>query len=310
MLQDVPSTDVAPAYLAAQPDGGAVLTAISQARTARLAMEDGAKPTQHQVVPLTGLSACAGLQGLEKIRCLEATFSADGRFLAVSFEAYMPRSKLMSESSHAFSWEEALRSPFQHGVAVLRAADGYREQTCICTHSVPPVLQWAPDAPHLSIAYITQPCPVFQQQSAVLMLDAETGTAVHALGPETESMFRRGCSLGQGVSNRLQWSRSGALLLVSNILTHEELEEGVLAVFDVRRDVLVAHSAYSAEPPGMHTGRLTASWHPSGQGLMVPQRVKLWDPQAFSGELAVVVLPESSVLGSDAMGTWILPDGR
>ena len=331
----MPTRHVAQAHLASLPTTAAVLTALRKAHTARLAIAAGSQPVQHQVVPLTALSGCAAAQGLERVSCDEVAFSADGQYLAVLFCAFRPHTEEEEENDEKETERRATSAvagqdmnTSLHAVAVLKATEGFREQICLCVQSSKfydiSSLHWAPNASHLSIALAANEGHA-QQQPAVFVLEAETGAVRHALGPENENAFRKACKYGKSLYTQLMWSPCGRMLLVHRgaIMASrrrmadlaEEERQGLLVVFDVSQDILVAQSEFTAELVSMLT--LAATWAetpgcPSMPSLMVSHGVTLHAPEAFARSgLALSCLPELCILGTHKFspnGQWLVAD--
>ena len=337
LLQDVPSRDLAPAFLASLPNTAAVLAALRKAHAGRQAILGGKPPLKQQIVRLSALSAYASVPGVKTLSCHRAAFSADGQFLAISIIALVssstpwvaasgPDQRSTSEQS---SGSERDMQPVHWtprcGVAVLKVAEGFAERAFVST-GTSPILRWAPEAPYLSIAH--DPGKQSRgQQPAVLVLDARTGAVVRALGPESESAFREACLYGCWSFFNLEWSASGRLLLVTGYGAEERDEEGLIgnwigrgqvSVFDVwQHSSLVAQSDMEMSSLSSQTHRggsshlIAATWHPSSLGLVVSHGVELQAPQAFTqAGLALGVLAEPCVLLHSPHGTVFSPDGK
>ena len=301
MLQDAPTGDVAPAYLATLPTTPAVLAALRSARSARLALERGQKPVGYEVVDLTTLSACApAYRRLERVDCSAAAFSPDGQYLAVQFATGgSVLSRTPGTGVRQYDWVK--------GVAVLKATEGYEEQACVYRVSGPPAVCWAPDtAPHLSIA-------LKDRHKDLSASDQERQPVIlHALGPQTECIFRHACARGPDLGTELSWSRSGRLLLVRStaFLEDDGEADGGLWVFDVVEDAVVAQSDFAAEPRPWRCTLEPVVFHPSSEGLVFSHWVKLFNPEAFAGKLSLAFLPEPCFLASPDTGDAFSPDGK
>ena len=308
---------MAPPYLATLPTTGSVLSALRSAHAARLAVTGGGNPVPvaHRGMKLASLSAfSAGFSKLMHIKCQEAAFSADGQYLAVQV--------------HSVGWVRDAVSGHNEigcvsGIAVLKAAEGFRELCCIRTKVGQREVRWAPDAPHLCIAVAPRedqldPASFTPTHSDVCVLDlslhAESGCRLHALGAETVGTFRQACvHKGKLGGTAMEWDRSGRLLLVS---TQDEPEEpddqvqGVLSVFDVAQDALLAQSAYTAVEAPRCQIREIAVWLPNSQGLVVSHGVRLFKAEAFAGKFGLAFLPEPCYLVNALIGAAFFPGGQ
>ena len=293
-MQDVPAQDASAQYLASLPTAKAVLSALRRAHTTRLALLQGSAATAEQTFYLGARSG----EGCMPPVCGAALFSACGRFLAVSYLRY----------DHGPS-----------GVGIFQVSEGMlQQQASFQSNGHAPVFCWAQEAPHAHLS-IAQPGDLLQdqasaaQQPAVLVYDAGSNSVLHSLGQQTEGMFR---SLCQGECRfwarwpQLAWSASGDLLMVSSLMnkSHRWKTPGLLAIFNVREDRLVAQSQFSMEM--FSDQMLAAMWHPSSLGLLLSYRVRLEDPKAFSDVgLAVTTLPKVCFLSTDP-ALCFSPDNR
>ena len=291
-VQAVPAQDASAQYLAGLPTTDAVLSALRRAHTARLALLQGSAATTEQSAQLGSRSG----EGCMPPVCGAGLFSACGQFLAVSYLRY---------------------DQGPSGVGIFQLSGGMlQQQACFQSNGHAPVFCWDPEVPLLGIAQPGDLLPEgssVAQQPAVLVYDAGSKSILHALGQQNEGIFR---SLCQSECRfwakwpKLAWSASGDLLMVSTLLneSHSWKTLGLLAIFSVREDRLVALSQFSMEV--FSDQMLAAMWHPSSRGLVLSYRVKLKDPKAFSDAgLAVTTLPEVCFLSTDpALG--FSPDKR
>ena len=287
-MQDVPTRDVAPCYLASLPTTEAVLATLGAAHRARLAIAAGKTVKPH----LVRLAAPPGAPALDwaATACVGIAFSACGQYLAVSFQ-----------------WTEEVQRPRKllprlNGVMLFSVWGGIKQRHCVCGYYDAPVFCWAPDAPHLSIAEALdlrarQPAA---EHPAVLVIDALTGSVLHALGPRNQDAFHALHQSAEPFSNlSLEWSPSGRYLLVGG---HADvsmpdpaagLEPYQLSVFDVWEDRLVAQSACALQLT--RWSMLPATWHPSSSspGLVLSSRTFLSSPAAFTAAgFALGTLPD------------------
>ena len=303
LLQDVPSRDLAPAFLATMPDTAAVLAALRTAHTARLAIEAGQEPVERQVVQLSTLSAWReGCSDGLRLACRSVAFSTDGQFMALSLHSSGCRS---SSPRHYVS---------DYGVAVLKVTEGFIEQACICSGPWYPTFSWAPAEPNLSIAIRgsedgkSNACA---QQPAVFVLDVKTGAALHALGPKNLSLFWQAC-FEKDPQTKLNWAPTGSLLLVTRRSSWgTNTEQNLLSVFDIRQDMLLAQSTFK-DGPNVGCAKVIATWTPNSQGLVMSHGVQLQAEEAFAGQgLALGILPEPCVVHDiSSPGGAFSPDGR
>ena len=294
----MPTQDVALGYLANSPTTCAVLAALRKAQKARQAIKQGSVTARVQTATV---SAPAWAEpGSATEFCKAATFSPRGRYLALI--CWCRRAPLTSAQQAAYT----------SGVVIYSLAEGFEQLHCLWGYCGQTVLCWAPETASLSIAGQRAP-ELSMQQPLVLVIDAPTGRTLHALGSENESMFEENC---QGEENNLEWSASGQFLLISNHSTvdagygpYSSFERGVLTVFDVVKDELLARSGFSMELLTwyhMHA----ATWHPSSRGLALSNRVQLCDPAGFkSASMSIGTLPQLCFI-SVRPGTGFSPDGK
>ena len=332
----MPTKDVAPGYLASLPAPAAVLTALRKARRARLGILGGALHSQQTVVGLLHPSLSALPYGLASIGCSEVRFSFCGQYLALTFYA--------TRNSGAFFNTELQHDKWMTntGVMIFRAGGACFERTffmCSARARIP-IMQWAADKPHLSIAQLPnaprqQPRQQLSKRQkqfqhdnpskdlhfpSAFVVDAPTGGILHALGPVNDRTVQE---LSTPSSTTLQWSASGRLLLLvssseaTGALADPEAShqmQGRIEVYDVQQDRLLVRSEYLAH--SLSEAMCFAIWCPacpSPGGLVLSCGVQLQDPAAFSlAGFAIGVLPDGCFLrvANRVAATTFSPDGQ
>ena len=311
-MQRGPPGDASSSYLASLHTTEAVLAALRKAHKARLGIMGGLPPAQHVLGAPLAVNDMASAHGLDSLHCQRMAFSSCAQYLAVTFLGRMHDQDPDSDSDG---------SAPDCGVLVFHAVEGFRQTAFRCAPQALS-LQWAPGSAHLSVAlqmadvdsteqYISSEYPTAET------LDAQTGRAVHTLGPENDSMVQRLKATHHQVDSGvrsvswLQWSPSGRSLLLS---TSKGLQghqcQGAILVFDVWRDRLV-QSDYSA--PYLGTCITPAVWHPSSAGLVLSAGVELKDAAAFiKAGLALGELPQycyAHTVEIPMLGMGFSPDG-
>ena len=268
LLQAVPTEDVSSGYLASLPTTKAVLSALRSAHTAQLAILQGSAAAAEQTAQISaGGPMFPSSHG--------GSFSRCGQYLAISYHSCDGQG---SESR-------------RFGITVCQAAGGFQQQTRFQACRLAPANCWAPDSPLLSIARLGA-SPVggasAASQPAVLVFDAQAGRILHALGRQNESVFHALCQdQHQAGWPKLAWSPLGDMLMVSSRLhlpenaTESHLAHGLLTIFDVKADMLVAQAQVSM---ANFSDQVIAAavWHPSSRGIVLSYSVKLQHPAAFA----------------------------
>ena len=220
----------------------------------------------------------------------QAAFSCDGRYLALSCHGF--KRKTQGGSGGSVSW-----------VTVLFVSEGFQECACICA-AWPPAMRWAPDAPHLSVAWVSEPDSGAGagavRQLAVRVLDAADGTILHAMDNSAD-VSHAGM---QCMFQDLDWSPGGDMLLVTS---HGRSAQGALTVVHAQRQAVAAESRFFCNEREVFGNK--AVWHPTSPGLILSTGISLQTAEVFaSAGLAVGRLPEPYRL--DRQSKIFSPDGQ
>ena len=279
VLQDEQPSNVSPVYLAALPTTPEVLAALQQAHRAKLAIRAKTGTVKQQAVKLPPLIA-GHVVGSVRVHAL--AFDA-----SICLAVGLVNSVSVSEEADGRQYPYA-------ACVVYKATEGYREQASVCGGSGSWDIEicWAPDAPFLTVAHILVENVRISgsaQRFAVVVLDALTGTVVHAFGARTEAAVQQAPKHVQSMS-RLELSPSGRMLLVSCCSWHlppyhapaeEPMQCQVsLWVLDAWQEKVVVQSDFCITAPGSEVQRLRwavklAAWHPSSLGLVFSHFVHL-----------------------------------
>ena len=288
-LQDEQPSNVDPGYLAALPNPRAMLAALQQAHKAKLAMLAGSGPARQLGLKLSSLTSCDSLRGWRRTWVHQVAFSPDGHYLALSLHC----SERVSDPD--YTADPYASRPSLTSVMVLKPGTGYTEQACICGSSGTAGVvrfQWAPHAPQLTIVHAAKAGieDGSDVRSSVLVLDAATGSILHALSPESQRLFQQIYEQA-GWGSKLEFSASGAMLLITSCCWgYNDADDyagwGSVAVFNVCHGKLMVQSKFSMTLSGhemkrQHGDLAVAAWHPSSRGLVLSHCVILQHPDEF-----------------------------
>ena len=312
LLQDEQPSNVCPGYLAALPSTAEVLAALQQAHRAKLAILAKSGPVQQTTIALAPLisGSFSSWEG-QKVSVKQVAFSADGQYLALGLLCCATQHGRVLNSVAAF--------------LVFSATGGFAKQSCICgpPGSSDPKIQWAADAPLLTIAHkikVDIPDSLPAEQAALRVLDAATGQIVHAIGPHNEAALRQGFEKAQRFS-QMELSPSASLLLVTSCCWEYSRDaddditgQGDLLVLDVVQDKVVLRSNICMAITEDEAQRLAdvmgmIAWHPSSTGLLFAHCVDLQSQEFAKAGLATAILPGRCYLNT-CQPTTFSPDGQ
>ena len=233
--------------------------------------------------------------------CRQMTFSSCGRWLAVVVWGYQS----------SFDPAQELRTPGvgMHEVVLYNTASGaLQQQAQFWTHCSEPCIHWAHAAPNLCVATLPghrsftkvvqpyNPEPALPDGLAAFVVDAQTGSRMHALSPQVAQVSRLPSERCKKTVHRLSWMpcNNSCLLLVQ--WQRHDTGLGFLSVFDLVEDKALAGSVITS-PLGDMTPHsfCVAAWRPgSPLGIVLPADMRLQQPKSFSqAGMAVGNLPDS-----------------
>ena len=296
-VQDA-SKDTAAGFLACQTSTPGVLAAVRKGYTARHNILAQALAIKVETVRLPE-PTCLGPQEhciWKSLACIEMTFSHCGRWLAVVLVGHQ-------SCTTAEEWSGVSSKMFE--IVLYSVSGQLQQQARVCTGTSQPTIQWAEKAPHLCVAVApasrapTQ-LPESHRQDlsaqpagfAAFVLDAQTGSRIHALGPEVAAFSQLLNESCPAVLQHISWlpCSSSGLLLVQ--WQRWDNGEGFLSAFDIQGNMAVAGSVIST-PLGRRPFGV-AAWCPSIRlGVVLPAVMTLQQPDSFSqAGIAVANLPD------------------
>ena len=294
-MQDA-SKDTAAGFLACQTSTAGVLAAVRKAYTARHNILEHAPAVRVETVRLPK-QECLGAREWGYLACSEMSFSCCGRWLAV----------VLWGRTSCSTAEESIGLPSKLFEVVLYSVSGQVQQRDrVCTLSSQPTIQWAKAAPHLCVAMApAYRAPTQQPQShtqdlsaqpgglAAFVVDARTGSRIHALSPAVAAVSQLPKDWRPTIMQKLSWlPRSTSCLLLVQ-WRQRTTDQGMVSAFDIEAGQAMAGSLITTSGQSMGAGR-AAAWLPSMQpGIVLPAAMALQQSDSFrQAGIAVGNLPD------------------
>ena len=288
--QDAPR-DVPAFQLAQLTSTSKVLCALQKAYTAKQRILANLPPVRVDAVQLPDLTAEPPQRGhiWTNLHCIQTALSTCGGWLAVVLQGRQqgpnecrqqyPQQTVVEGPAHPYSHCQYARWAM-HEVILYSMLAGFQQQARIFTGTAEPVLQWAPRAPHLSLAQLPKLNPLQIQSGLVgaVILDADSSSVLQRVGQTENEVMPR---LTDPSVRSITWSPTCELVLIHGGTRSHPASAGWLAVISMHEDrVLAQAQLIFGTGKGTSFGH-TAVWHPSSKGILLCGAVELEDAAPF-----------------------------
>ena len=304
------TTDVSTAYLHQLSSTAEVLEALRKAHTAKCNILAGRAPAEHEVTEMFTMTESPSQQPWIQPLVPQLLISSCGQYLAVAVQGYaVPDSQQRPRLGRPWDMHDSVTD-----VLIYSTSESMQQQACLAYGCHQPVLHWAPDVPHLTIASFAVPAREGKHGSpsqlpGVLVWDAAAAAIVHSVCADLLGV------LGGVRSWHWFWDQacfcpSGRSLLVTRVKLVGSHDSGMLSVIDVHGGKLLAQTGYTGPGLSPEYARWPAIWRPDSQGLVLEAGVLLKEASGFSAAgIALTRLPEHCML-KNLEGIGFSTDGQ
>ena len=281
-----------------------------KAYAARCNILAGRAPVQHEVTELFSLTESPSRQPWTEPCVFKSLFSSCGRYLAVAVQGHaVPKGHQRSHLDRSWDKNDSIRE-----VLTYSTSESMQQQACFMYGCHQPLLHWAPDLPHLTIASLAVPAlqgkhGISSQLPGVLVYDAQAAAVIYSLEADLLEVLG-GVRGWRWHFDEVLFSPSGCSLLLTRVMDTEPHDSGMLLVVDVRSAKLVAQTPYAGPRLTPYHDRWPAIWRPDFQGLILKAGVTLQQASGFAAAgIALTRLPEHRTL-EDVTGIGFASDGQ